>query len=78
MSIADLRRDYRARALSEGDAQVDPMAQFHCEAGKLKRLSDDLEQNEIELFLTMSESQCQNAVLQLDAALRAMAVQSPP
>ena len=28
MSIADLRRDYRARALSEGDAQVEPIAQF--------------------------------------------------
>jgi pyridoxamine 5'-phosphate oxidase len=28
MSIADLRRDYRARALSERDAQTDPIAQF--------------------------------------------------
>ena len=28
MSIADLRRDYRARALSEGDAHVDPVVQF--------------------------------------------------
>lgn len=28
MSIADLRRDYRARALSEGDAGADPMALF--------------------------------------------------
>jgi pyridoxamine 5'-phosphate oxidase len=28
MSIADLRRDYRARALSEGDALPDPIAQF--------------------------------------------------
>ena len=28
MSIADLRRDYRARALSEADADPDPIAQF--------------------------------------------------
>ncbi len=28
MSIADLRRDYRAQALSEADAHVDPIAQF--------------------------------------------------
>ena len=28
MSIADLRRDYRARALSEGDAHPDPIVQF--------------------------------------------------
>ncbi len=28
MSIADLRRDYRARALSETDAHPDPIAQF--------------------------------------------------
>jgi pyridoxamine 5'-phosphate oxidase len=28
MSIADLRRDYRARALSEDDAYADPIAQF--------------------------------------------------
>jgi pyridoxamine 5'-phosphate oxidase len=28
MSIADLRRDYRARALSEGEADPDPIAQF--------------------------------------------------
>ena len=28
MSIADLRRDYRARALSERDAQADPIEQF--------------------------------------------------
>jgi pyridoxamine 5'-phosphate oxidase len=28
MSIADLRRDYRARALSEGDAPADPIALY--------------------------------------------------
>lgn len=28
MSIADLRRDYRARQLSESDAAADPLAQF--------------------------------------------------
>ncbi len=28
MSIADLRRDYRARALSEADADADPIVQF--------------------------------------------------
>ena len=28
MSIADLRRDYRARALSEGEAHADPIMQF--------------------------------------------------
>ncbi|MEP7117590.1 MAG: pyridoxamine 5'-phosphate oxidase [Acidobacteriota bacterium] len=28
MSIADLRRDYRARALSDGDAHPDPIVQF--------------------------------------------------
>ena len=28
MSIGDLRRDYRARALSEGNADPDPIAQF--------------------------------------------------
>jgi pyridoxine/pyridoxamine 5'-phosphate oxidase len=28
MSIADLRRDYRARALSEADAAADPLVFF--------------------------------------------------
>ena len=39
MSIADLRRDYRARALSEADAAADPLVFFRQWFDEAVRLS---------------------------------------